>query len=281
MASACTPSSTPTACRTAVWIRTGANVALGQREDQRSYLVAAQMLEALGESRVALLSNNPDKARQLARFGMTVTARVATGVHLSAANARYRHQGGGRAHTRWTSRSRQDEVLAAAGSQGRISMSACSTVTSSFASASRLGQPPAGCRHRFHGPARAAARTRPRPTRRTTSAASSDCARRRGGATPGCRTDADRCPSRANSSAVIPRRRPGRAAGPARSSGAGGYRMRPATRPSSRMSVGVNRSTRGRSDRQRQESWTSDARTDADPAWTAPLRSAGPAAPRR
>ena len=66
-----------------------ANLALGHREDERSYLVAAQMLLALGVSRVALLSNNPDKARQLRRFGMTVTARVATGVHLCAANARY------------------------------------------------------------------------------------------------------------------------------------------------------------------------------------------------
>jgi GTP cyclohydrolase II len=66
-----------------------ANLALGHREDERSYLVAAQMLRALGASRVALLSNNPDKARQLGRFGVTVTARVPTGVHLSAANARY------------------------------------------------------------------------------------------------------------------------------------------------------------------------------------------------
>ncbi len=66
-----------------------ANLALGHREDERSYLVAAQMLRALGASRVALLSNNPDKARQLARLGVTVTARVPTGVHLSAANARY------------------------------------------------------------------------------------------------------------------------------------------------------------------------------------------------
>jgi GTP cyclohydrolase II len=40
-----------------------ANLALGHREDERSYLVAAQMLQALGVSRVALLSNNPDKAR--------------------------------------------------------------------------------------------------------------------------------------------------------------------------------------------------------------------------
>jgi GTP cyclohydrolase II len=66
-----------------------ANLALGHGEDERSYLVAAQMLQALGVSRVALLSNNPDKARQLRRFGVTVAALVPTGVHLSAANARY------------------------------------------------------------------------------------------------------------------------------------------------------------------------------------------------
>jgi GTP cyclohydrolase II len=66
-----------------------ANLALGHREDERSYLVAAQMLRALGAPRISLLSNNPDKARQLGRFGVTVTARVQTGVHLSATNARY------------------------------------------------------------------------------------------------------------------------------------------------------------------------------------------------
>ena len=66
-----------------------ANLALGHREDERSYLVAAQMLLALGATRVALLSNNPDKARQLGRLGVTVTERVPTAVHLSTANARY------------------------------------------------------------------------------------------------------------------------------------------------------------------------------------------------
>jgi GTP cyclohydrolase II len=66
-----------------------ANLALGHREDERSYVVAAQMLHALGVSRVALLSNNPDKAEQLRRFGVTVVECVPTGVHLSAANARY------------------------------------------------------------------------------------------------------------------------------------------------------------------------------------------------
>jgi GTP cyclohydrolase II len=66
-----------------------ANLALGHREDERSYLAAAQMLRALGVRRVALLSNNPDKARQLRRYGVTVTACIPTGVHLSASNARY------------------------------------------------------------------------------------------------------------------------------------------------------------------------------------------------
>jgi GTP cyclohydrolase II len=66
-----------------------ANLALGHREDERSYLAAAQMLHALGASRVALLSNNPDKGLQLRSYGVTVVAQVRTGVHVSAANVRY------------------------------------------------------------------------------------------------------------------------------------------------------------------------------------------------
>ena len=66
-----------------------ANLALGHGKDERSYLVAAQMLQALGVPRVALLSNNPDKARQLRRCGVSVAEEVPTGVHLSAANGRY------------------------------------------------------------------------------------------------------------------------------------------------------------------------------------------------
>jgi GTP cyclohydrolase II len=66
-----------------------ANLALGHSEDERDYTVAAQMLHALGARRVALLSNNPDKAEQLGRMGVTVTERVPTGVHLSPANAAY------------------------------------------------------------------------------------------------------------------------------------------------------------------------------------------------
>jgi GTP cyclohydrolase II len=66
-----------------------ANLALGHREDERSYVAAAQMLHALGVSRVVLLSNNPDKVRQLRAYGVRVVAQVRTGVHVSAANVRY------------------------------------------------------------------------------------------------------------------------------------------------------------------------------------------------
>jgi GTP cyclohydrolase II len=73
-----------------------ANLALGHGEDERSYLAAAQMLHALGVSRIALLSNNPDKARQLHSFGVTIVERVPTGVYMSAANRRYLETKAGR-----------------------------------------------------------------------------------------------------------------------------------------------------------------------------------------
>ena len=66
-----------------------ANVALGYGEDQRDYTVAAQMLFTLGQPTVALLSNNPDKAEQLRRLGVSVSEMVPTGLHLSDDNARY------------------------------------------------------------------------------------------------------------------------------------------------------------------------------------------------
>jgi GTP cyclohydrolase II len=66
-----------------------ANLALGYPADGRDYTVAAQMLRALGQDRVRLLSNNPDKTAQLERLGVAVSERVPTGVHRSPTNARY------------------------------------------------------------------------------------------------------------------------------------------------------------------------------------------------
>jgi GTP cyclohydrolase II len=66
-----------------------ANTALGLPEDGRDYTAAAQMLAALGADRVRLLSNNPDKAAQLAALGVDVTEQVPTGAHVNASNVRY------------------------------------------------------------------------------------------------------------------------------------------------------------------------------------------------
>lgn len=66
-----------------------ANLALGHGEDERDYTAAAQMLAALGANTVRLLTNNPDKAAQLAALGIGVTEQVPTGVHLIPANHRY------------------------------------------------------------------------------------------------------------------------------------------------------------------------------------------------
>src|SRR3954471_21517468 len=66
-----------------------ANVALGRGEDERDYTAAAQMLTALGVTRIALLTNNPDKVQQLREHGIEVVEQVPTAVHLTRANRRY------------------------------------------------------------------------------------------------------------------------------------------------------------------------------------------------
>ncbi|HEX4088689.1 MAG TPA: GTP cyclohydrolase II [Trebonia sp.] len=66
-----------------------ANLALGHGADERDYTSAAQMLNALGAGRIALLSNNPDKRAQLARLGITIAKQVPTALHLNEANAAY------------------------------------------------------------------------------------------------------------------------------------------------------------------------------------------------
>ena len=52
-------------------------------------MLASAAAVVLGADRVALLSNNPDKGAQLERSGIRVTETVPTGVHVTAANARY------------------------------------------------------------------------------------------------------------------------------------------------------------------------------------------------
>jgi GTP cyclohydrolase II len=53
-----------------------ANLALGFRDDERDYAVAAHMLHSMGVKSVKLMTNNPNKIRQLEGYGVTVSGRV-------------------------------------------------------------------------------------------------------------------------------------------------------------------------------------------------------------
>ena len=53
-----------------------ANLALGFRDDERDYAVAAHMLMSLKVNSVRLITNNPKKIRQLTDYGITVTDRI-------------------------------------------------------------------------------------------------------------------------------------------------------------------------------------------------------------
>jgi GTP cyclohydrolase II len=65
-----------------------ANRALGWGADERNFLIAATMLEALGVPRIRLLTNNPDKIAALAACGVEVVGREA---HAFAPNGENDH----------------------------------------------------------------------------------------------------------------------------------------------------------------------------------------------
>jgi 3,4-dihydroxy 2-butanone 4-phosphate synthase/GTP cyclohydrolase II len=66
-----------------------ANLALGLPADAREYGAAAGILADLGILTVRLLSNNPEKRRQLTEHGIEVTELVPLVVGVGAANAGY------------------------------------------------------------------------------------------------------------------------------------------------------------------------------------------------
>ncbi|MEQ1500719.1 MAG: GTP cyclohydrolase II [Myxococcota bacterium] len=53
-----------------------ANLALGFRDDEREYSVAAHMIHSLGLKSIRLVTNNPDKIRQLTELGIQVSGRI-------------------------------------------------------------------------------------------------------------------------------------------------------------------------------------------------------------
>jgi GTP cyclohydrolase II len=52
-----------------------ANVALGFRDDERDYSIAAHMIHSLDVRSVRLMTNNPQKVAQLERYGVRVSGR--------------------------------------------------------------------------------------------------------------------------------------------------------------------------------------------------------------
>jgi GTP cyclohydrolase II len=53
-----------------------ANLALGFRDDERDYAIAAHMLKSLAIRSVRLMTNNPTKIRQLTQYGLRVSGRI-------------------------------------------------------------------------------------------------------------------------------------------------------------------------------------------------------------
>jgi len=66
-----------------------ANLALGLPADARDYTAAARMLDDMGIRSVRLLSNNPEKQRQLEEHGIRITGLVPLVVGLGEFNAGY------------------------------------------------------------------------------------------------------------------------------------------------------------------------------------------------
>jgi 3,4-dihydroxy 2-butanone 4-phosphate synthase/GTP cyclohydrolase II len=66
-----------------------ANLALGLPVDLRRYDVAAQVLADLGVRSVRLMTNNPDKSRDLVEHGIAVSSREPIVVVPGPANVRY------------------------------------------------------------------------------------------------------------------------------------------------------------------------------------------------
>ena len=66
-----------------------ANLMLGLPGDARNYRIASTMLDAIGISDVCLLSNNPDKAKQLEKYGISVVERMPLVVGVGSSNRDY------------------------------------------------------------------------------------------------------------------------------------------------------------------------------------------------
>jgi len=66
-----------------------ANLALGFRDDERDYAIAAHMIHSLEVKSIELLTNNPDKVAQLREHGIEVAGRIPHFIPPNAINQAY------------------------------------------------------------------------------------------------------------------------------------------------------------------------------------------------
>ncbi len=66
-----------------------ANIRLGFPQEARDFGIAAQMLHLLGQTRVRLLTNNPEKVAELTRLGIDVVERIGLALPANPHNAAY------------------------------------------------------------------------------------------------------------------------------------------------------------------------------------------------
>ncbi|CAH1528839.1 GTP cyclohydrolase-2 [Vibrio owensii] len=66
-----------------------ANNHLGFEDDLRDFEEAAQMLKALGVTKIRLVTNNPKKIRELSSFDIDITDVLNTSVHMKEGNEGY------------------------------------------------------------------------------------------------------------------------------------------------------------------------------------------------
>jgi GTP cyclohydrolase II len=88
-----------------------ANLALGFRDDERDYAVAAHMLTSLNVGSIRLLTNNPNKIAQLEEHGIRISGRVPHVMRPNPYNQRYLETKAERSGHMLSSAAEQDEAI--------------------------------------------------------------------------------------------------------------------------------------------------------------------------
>lgn len=66
-----------------------ANVHLGFEEDMRDFSIAADILKSFGVNEIILLTNNPEKIKQMKTYGITIVKRIPIVIKPNKYNKKY------------------------------------------------------------------------------------------------------------------------------------------------------------------------------------------------